>query len=328
MLRPALLALIPALLAAQAPKSATKPAAPKPAAAAKAPKAAAPQEPVLARVGDRAIHASDLDLFLSLSLNPQQRMQVELVEGAKAEYQKQFFELHLMAAKARKDGLGRTEGFRRRMELMELQVLVQELMQRDGAGLQAQMKLAEDAPKAYYDQHPDKFRTKGSFTVRHLLVPVKGARNAPEDALPEAEAVARALQAKADLEGGKSWDDVAKAYSTDPGSKDKGGLYENIDFGSFVPPFEEAVRAQAPGKPGNPVRTDYGFHVIQVESRKDPETQAFDQVKEQAQQMAQAALQESVLQAYLDGLKKEIPYRVGEAVAAPAPALKPQGGAK
>lgn len=327
MLRPALLALIPALLAAQAPKSATKPAAPKPAAA-RAPKAVAPQEPVLAHVGGRAIRASDLDLFLALTLNPQQRMQVELVEGAKAEYEKQFLELHLMAAKARKDGLNRSEGFRRRMELMELQVLVQELMQRDGAGLQAQMKLAEDAPKAYYDQHPDKFRTKGSFSVRHLLVPVKGARNAPEDALPEAEAKARALQAKAEVEGGKSWDDVAKAYSTDPGSKDKGGLYENIDFGHFVPPFEEAVRTQALGKPGEPVRTDFGFHVIQVENRKDPETQPFDQVKEQAQQMAQMALQESVLQAYLEGLKKEIPYRVGEATQTPAQAPKAQGGVK
>lgn len=327
MLRPALLALIPALLAAQAPKSATKPAPPKPAAA-KAPKAVAPQEPVLASIGGRAIRPSDLDLFLSLTLNPQQRMQVELVEGAKAEYEKQFLELQLMAAKARKDGLGRSESFRRRMELMELQVLVQELMQRDGAGLQAQMKLGEDAPKAYYDQNPDKFRTKGSFTVRHLLVPVKGARNAPEDALPEAEAKARALQAKAELEGGKSWDDVAKAYSTDPGSKDKGGLYENIDFGSFVPPFEEAVRVQATGKPGEPVRTDYGFHVIQVENRKEPETLPFEQVKEQAQQAAQTALQESVLQAYLEGLKKEIPYRVGEAAKVPAPAPKAQGGAK
>lgn len=320
MLHPALLALIPALLAAQAPK----PTAPKPPAA----KAVAPQEPVLARVGDRIIRPSDLDLFLSLTLNQQQRMQVELVEGAKAEYEKQFLELQLMAAKARKDGLNRSQDFRRRMELMELQVLVQELMQRDGRDLQAKMKLGEEAPKAFYDQHPDKFRTQGSFTVRHLLVPVKGARNAPEDALPEAEAKARALQAKADLEGGKPWDEVAKTYSTDPGSKDKGGLYENIDFGSFVPPFEEAVRAQATGKPGDPVRTDYGFHVIQVEDRKDPALQPFEEVQEQARQMAQQALQESVLQAYLEGLKKEIPYRVGDAAKAPASAPKAKGGSK
>ncbi len=50
--------------------------------------------------------------------------------------------------------------------------------------------------------------------------------------------------------------------------------------------------------------------------------------KEQAQQMAQVALQESVLQAYLDGLKKEIPYRVGDAAKAPAAAPKPKGGSK
>ncbi|HOD32577.1 MAG TPA: hypothetical protein PKO12_03815, partial [Holophaga sp.] len=137
MLRPALWALIPALLVAQAPKSATKPAAKPAAAKAPAATAPAPQDPVLARIGDRTLRASDLDLFLSLTLNPQQRMQMELVEGAKGEYQKQFLELQLMAAKARKDGLNRSQDFRRRMELMELQVLVQELMQREGPALQA-----------------------------------------------------------------------------------------------------------------------------------------------------------------------------------------------
>lgn len=314
MLRTTLLACLPALLVAQAPKAAPKPKAPKaaPSATSQATKDATSQEPVLARIGDRTLRRSDLDLFLSLSLNPQQRMQVELVEGAKDAYRKQFFELQLLAAKARKDGLHRTEGFRRRMEMMELQVLVQELMQREGPGLQAKMKLEEGAAKAYYDQHPDQFRTPGSFTVRHLLVPVKGARNAPEDAFPEAEAKERALHAKAELEAGKSWNEVAKAYSTDPGSKDNGGLYENIDFGSFVPPFEEAVRAQPLGKPGDPVRTDYGFHVIQVEKRMDPELKPFEAVQNEAQQRAQAALQEKVFQAYLDELKKEIPYQVNE----------------
>jgi len=81
------------------------------------------------------------------------------------------------------------------------------------------------------------------------------------------------------------------------------------------------VKAQPLGKPGDPVRTDYGFHVIQVETRTDPELKPFEAVQDEAQQRAQVALQEKVFQAYLDELKKEIPYQVNETTAP-----KAQGG--
>jgi len=271
------------------------------------------------------VRESDFQLFLSMALNPQQRMQVAMVQGAMEPYRKQFLDTKVMQAAARKRGLDKQPDFRRKMELMELQILVQEILQRDGEALQAKIKVDEAAVKAHYDKHPEQFRTPESFNARHILVTIKAA-DAPKDAkgYTEEEAKARVALASKALSEGKTWEAVAKEFSDDPGSKDKGGLYENISYGSFVPEFEEAVRKQELAKVGEPVKTKYGFHLIQVEKRNAAELPAFDKVKDKVQQRAQAAKQEEVFQAYIDGLKKEVGYGVGEAKAAAPSANAPQ----
>jgi len=151
-------------------------------------------------------------------------------------------------------------------------------------------------------------------------VGIKGSPKAKEDAPTEEGAKARiALAAKA-LEEGKTWEAVAKEFSDDPGSKETGGLYENITYGSFVPEFDAAVRSQELGKVGAPVKTAFGFHLIQVEKRNAPELPPFEKAKEQAQQKAQAARQDEVFQAYVEGLKKEVGFQDGTAAPFPVKA--------
>jgi len=312
MFRDALIALTTAVLAAQAPA----PGAKTPAPATTPVPAAVKEDKILAHIGGRPVRESDFELFLSLALNPQQRMQLGIVEGAMEQYRKQFLDTKVMQAAARKEGLDKHPDFRRKMDLMEMQVLVQELLTRDGESLRSRLALKDEDVKAYYDKHPDKFKTPESFNARHILVSVKGSPKAKEDAPTEEEAKARiALAAKA-LGEGKTWEVVAKEFSDDPGSKETGGLYENIAYGSFVPEFDAAVRSQELGKVGVPVKTTFGFHLIQVEKRNASEIPSFEKAKEQAQQKAQAARQDEVFQAYVDGLKKEIGFQEG---AAPMP---------
>jgi peptidyl-prolyl cis-trans isomerase C len=305
MLRITLIAFTTAILAAQTPTPEAKTPAPKVAAAPKADK-------VLARIADQPVRESDFELFLSLALNPQQRMQVEMVQGGKDQYRKQFLDTKVMQAAARKEGLDKQPDFRRKMDLMEMQVLVQELLQRDGDALRSKLTVNEADVKAYYDAHTDQFKTPESFSARHILVSIKEP-NAPKDAkgLTEEEAKARVALASKALEEGKGWEAVAKEFSDDPGSKDKGGLYEDITYGSFVGEFEEAVRKQELAKAGGPVKTKYGFHLIQVEKRNAAEVPPFEKVKEKVQQKAQTARQEAVFQAYVDGLKGKVGFAEG-----------------
>lgn len=319
MLRLTCLSLLALTLTAQTP-------APAPAASAPAPK-----DPVLARIAGRAIHQSEVDLAIA-AMPPQKQQQLLMIEGARERYVQQLLEMHLLAAKAEKDGLASTPAFDKMMQDARSQILASELVKRDGQKLQERMAMTDDLVKAYYEAHKDQFMTKGKFSARHILIPVKSDRS--PSGLSEADATAKVAQVKEALKAGKKIEELAKDFSEDPGSKDKGGLYENIEFGQFVPEFEAAVKAQALGVAGEPVRTSYGFHIIQVESRQDPALEPFETAKEKARQQATQAKQEEVWGGYIASLKNEIPFQMGDAPQAPkaAKARKgtkaPKGGAK
>jgi len=298
MLRNTLIAFSTAFLAAQSPA----PENPKPA----APKLEAPkrEDKVLGRIGDRVFRESDFELFLSMALNQQQRMQVEMVQGAKEQYRKQFLDFKVMETKARKDGMDKGPDFLKKREMMEAQILIQDLMQRDAPGLQSKVVVQDADVKAYFDTHQDQFRKKESFNARHILIGVK----AGEKGKSEEDAKAKLAKLQEELKGGKKLADLAMDYSDDPGSKEKGGLYENIAYGSFMPEFEEAVKKQEIGAVGEPVKTPYGYHLIQVEKRTPSVLPDFDTIKDQVRQKATTAKQEEVFQNYVNGLRKEIAF--------------------
>jgi parvulin-like peptidyl-prolyl isomerase len=307
--------LLTLTLAAQTPAPA--PAAPKPAAPKPAVKPAAPAKPevqkdtVLARINGKPVMESEFLMFLDMAYNPQQRMQIGMAEGAMQQVQEQFLQTRLFEAKARKDGLDKGLAFAKKRAMLETDILVRALFERDSTKLQEKIKVSDLDIKAFYDKNPDKFTSPETFTARHILV---GSKESPApDAKPLSEEDVKAKVAKVQdaLKGGKKFEDVAKEFSDDPGSKEKGGLYENISFGSFVPEFEAAVRTQKVGEVGAPVKTPYGYHLILVEKLTPSEIQPFEAAKEKAQQLATQARQEQVMKEFTDAIKKEIPYSEG-----------------
>jgi hypothetical protein len=341
MLRSLILSAVALTLAAQAPTpvapkapksavaSAKKPAAPA------APKAAATpkEDKILATIGKEVVRESDFDLFLNISMNDQQRMQMQLMPGAKDQYLTRFLEFKVLAAKARKDGFQNHADFKKKLAMMDMQLLITALMERDGPPLQAKLALKDEEVKAYFDKHPDQFKAPETFNARHILVAVakpKPPADPKADAAKPAEAdqgvtdegaKAKVAKIQAELTAGKSFDAAAKEYSEDPGSKDKGGLYENVPFGSFVPEFEAAVRTQPLGKVGEPVKTNFGYHLIQVEKVNPASTLTYEAAKESARKLAtedrqktHPEIQEKVMQDYMNALKAELKY---QAVAAP-----------
>lgn len=103
-------------------------------------------------------------------------------------------------------------------------------------------------------------------SVRHILIatvdPTTGAeKRKDEDALKIAKEV------KAKLDAGGDWKELAKQYSDDDGSKENGGLYEDKQAKGWVQEFKDAANKQAIGKVGDPVQSQYGYHVMKVEKR-------------------------------------------------------------
>nr|WP_275983800.1 peptidylprolyl isomerase [Paenibacillus hamazuiensis] len=135
--------------------------------------------------------------------------------------------------------------------------------------------------KDLYD-YEIKFRT-GQFTtasVRHILI---GLTDSKGNARTKEDAKKRADDVLAKLKDGGDFAALAKEYSDDPGSSANGGLYENAPVQEWVLPFKNAVLDQEPGKLSRPVETEFGYHIIRVESRN---TLTFEQAKDQIKRQA------------------------------------------
>jgi foldase protein PrsA len=103
--------------------------------------------------------------------------------------------------------------------------------------------------KTYFNQHHTQFDTPGRVRARHILV-----------ADPK---LADTIEAK--LKSGGNFADLAKQYSTDPSSKDKGGELGFFGKGTMVPAFQDAAFSMKVGEISAPVHSPFGYHVIQVE---------------------------------------------------------------
>jgi len=134
----------------------------------------------------------------------------------------------------------------------------------------------DDAAKAYYDAHKDQFT---EACVSHILVTTKE----------------KADEVKKKIAGGADFASVARTDSRDTGSAPQGGdLGCKINADTFnVPQFIQAVATQPINQVGDPVQTQYGFHLILVRSRSVPPfEQVADRAREKLVQASKAKLQE------------------------------------
>jgi len=129
-----------------------------------------------------------------------------------------------------------------------------------------QAKNAERVAQHYRD-NAARYDRKKRVQARHLLF------RADEKATPEADAAARkrADEALARVEKGEDFAKLATQLSEDPGSKERGGDLGWFGAGVMAKPFEEAAFATAQGGLTGPVRTRFGWHVIQVTGVQEPE---------------------------------------------------------
>jgi peptidyl-prolyl cis-trans isomerase D len=135
------------------------------------------------------------------------------------------------------------------------------LVRYDPAVLAASAAPSDEDIQNYYDQHlKDMFTHTLQVRARHILISV--APDAP--AADQAAAKAKAELVMAKLKAGADFAALAKQYSGDPGSKDKGGELGFFGPGELVKPFEDAAFKLKPGQYAI-AQTQYGFHVIEVE---------------------------------------------------------------
>ena len=126
----------------------------------------------------------------------------------------------------------------------------------------------------YYDQNKDQYRLPERVDVRHILL-----KTTDKPATEEPKIKAKAEDIEKQLKAGGNFAELAKKYSEDPGAAQTGGEYKGVTRGQMVPEFEQAAFTLKPGQISDPVKTTYGYHIIQVEKHEDARLRPFEEVK-------------------------------------------------
>jgi peptidyl-prolyl cis-trans isomerase C len=206
----------------------------------------------------------------------------ELTPDQKNQVLDDLVTMQLLAAQGLKDGVDTDPEVAARLHVTRLRLLADAEEQKFLKGKEA----TDQELHAEYDQAVAGL-DKTEYHARHILVAAK------DKAL--AEEIIKKLKA------GAKFEDLAKQYSIDPGSKAKGGDLDWFAAGRMVKPFGDALKTLKKGEVTPvPVETQFGWHVIQLEDTRDAPPPPFDQVKDQVKKIV---LQKK-LQAYLDELKK------------------------
>jgi peptidyl-prolyl cis-trans isomerase C len=252
-------AVMTALMSGGALAQATAPA---PKAAPKA--AAAPATPAAASSDKQLYSQGQYDVLLKERLAQGGQDSPEVRNAVKEELNTR----ELLAREAKKQGLEKNADVKTQMDLASQTVLVRAYVSdwiKKNPVPEADLKKEYEAIKG---QIGDK-----EYKVRHILV--------------EKEDDAKSIITE--LQKGAKFDELAKARSKDPGSKDKGGDLDWNAPANFVKPFGDAMKSTPKGKfTPQPVQTQFGWHVIEVEDVRDAKVPAFDEVKPQLQQRLQA----------------------------------------
>ncbi|MFZ5595735.1 MAG: peptidylprolyl isomerase [Bacillota bacterium] len=136
-----------------------------------------------------------------------------------------------------------------------------------------------DQAREYYQQNKEEFLVPVQYQVRHILAMTMGKDGDP--AQVDLEARTKILSILEQINQGKDFAELARQNSEDPGSASDGGLF-TFSPGEADPAFDAAAKALKPGEiTKDPVKSQYGYHLIKMEKITPEKQKTFDEVKDE-----------------------------------------------
>jgi peptidyl-prolyl cis-trans isomerase C len=240
-------------------RSQTAPAAAAPATKPATQPAVDPNKVVIT-IGDTSITAAEFEQFVA-DLDPAQQQQVISRPDGRRRLAEEIVKLKLLASEARKRKLDESPRTKIVYEQVLANALTTDLAEQKGAGEQ------------YFNEHKDEF---DKISARHILVAVAGG-GVEGAKLTDEQAKSKAQDIKKQLDKGGDFAALARTNSDDPGSAQMGGALTPFSRGMMVPPFEQAAFSMKKNEISGPIKTQFGYHIIQVLDRQ-PGT--YDQSKQ------------------------------------------------
>ncbi len=173
----------------------------------------------------------------------------------------QLIDRKLILLDAKRNLFERDAEFKEELARVKDELLYNYAIQKAVAGT----RVTDDEIKSFYEEHKDDLVSSESIDVSHILVE-------DEDRCAD---VKRQIE-----EGVLTFEDAAAKYSSCP-SRDAGGSLGEATRGQFVPEFEDAAFSAEPGVIVGPVKTQFGYHLIRVNSKTPAQNMKFEDVKDQ-----------------------------------------------
>jgi peptidyl-prolyl cis-trans isomerase C len=237
---------------------------------------------VLAKVNNTTITKENfLDKLDRLPEWARGRFQTD--EGKK-ELLDEIIKEELLFQEAEKQGLHKDKEYMNKVDEFRRMTLISSLLKRE---IEDKTQLSEEDLKDFYDKHPDEFNQGLQVKAKHILV--------------DTEEEAKEIQEK--LQKGGDFAELAKAHSKDKGSAVNGGDLGFFTKGRMVPEFEHVAFNLKPGELSDPVKTQFGYHLIQVTEKKEGTQRAFEEVKASIERRLKMEKQRETFDTYIEKLK-------------------------
>ena len=276
----------------------------QPAAAAKA-----QSDPIVIAAGDLEIRQSEFES--ALRTLPPEYQQYASGPG-KRQFAEDYLRMKMLAAEGMKHGLDKDPDVIRQLNLMRENLVANAQLQR----IEKEIAIPEEQLRKEYEENKNQYE---QVAAKHILIAFKGspAAQAGKPELTEEQAKAKAEELKAQIAAGTAFEELAKKESDDLGSGSQGGSLGEFGRGQMVPEFEKAAFEAKVGEVVGPVRTQFGYHLIKVESH---EHTPFEEVR----QTLERNTRQERLQAALDKMKADAKVTFNDTYfAPPAPATPP-----
>lgn len=244
--------------------------------------ASAQNNPVVAKVDGVEIKQSDLD---AAEAEIGQQAAVMPAEAKKTYLINYVADLILLPKAAEKKKLGDTEEFKKKLALARNRLLIEALLTQEGKAA-----VNEAAMRKVYEEAIKQTGEEQEVHARHILV----------------ETEDEAKKILADLKKGGDFAAIAKEKSKDPGAAAQGGDLGYFTKDQMVPDFAEVAFKTEKGQLSDPVKTQFGWHIIKVEDKRTKPAPSFEQVKPQIEAYIQQKAQAEMVQKLRSEAKIEI----------------------
>ncbi len=216
---------------------------------------------VLAKVNGREITQEDMYAFLN-GLDPQVAAQFQSPEGIRRMLD-ELVNQEVLYLYAIENDFDKEEVFKSELEKVKANVLKQYTITK----ILSDISATEEEVTNYYNEHKESFQKPESVRASHILV-------------KESEKANEILN---EINAGLSFEEAASKYSICP-SKEAGGDLGEFTKGKMVPEFEEAAFNIEKGKISDPVKTQFGYHLIKVQYKKEADISTLEEVRNKIMQ--------------------------------------------